>query len=235
MVRKLIVAAALWATAILAGCGHDAGISANVPGDLNPEPSEIGGALLAPNGVFVRADTGFWHLASSWFTSSAFALAPNVVPVGNGISVTLYSVSEDDAADGEITDAHAVASPQPTNPDGRFAVPLLDGHDIGECGLMLSSGKNDTLTRAFVYSDEQDLSAVSEAVVRSILNFIALNPSVRLCDYSTADIRDLTGLVDYIATDIGGFDVANLNENVYRAALENDEMQRLLDQYAAVP
>lgn len=234
MLRKITLALTLGAALMVAGCGHDAGIGATIPGRMNPEPEEVGGGVLAPNGQFVSADSLFWRFASL-FESVAHALV-NVELVGPGVSVTLYSVLEDDIVDGQITKARAVSSPQPTDPTGHFACALLDGHEVGECGLMLSAGAGGTLTRAFVFaSEDQDITAVSEAVVRSILNFIGENPSVRLCDYSDADIEELTALIDFISGDIGGSDVQDINEKVYERALNDPDVQQLLSDFAAVP
>jgi hypothetical protein len=234
MVRKFILAASLLAAVAVAGCGHDAGIGASIPGNMNPEPPEIGGGVLAPNGQFVSTDSLWWRFASL-FDSAAYALA-NVELVGPGVSVTLFLVTEEDVADGEVGDARAISSPQPTDSTGHYSVALLDGREAGECGLMLSAGVRGTLTRAFVYADlDQDLTAVSEAVVRSILNFIALNPSVRLCDYDAGDIEELTALIDFISGDIGGTSVQDINEKVYLAAQNSEEVQQLLDEFAAVP
>jgi outer membrane murein-binding lipoprotein Lpp len=235
MLRKVILAASLAAVVLVAACGHDAGIDATVPGDLDPEPDFIGGGVLAPNGVYASAE-GVWSRFASLFTSTAHALASNVTLVGSGVSVTLYSVTEEDVSDGEISDETAVSSPQPTDPTGHFSVALLNGHVVGECGLLLSAGAGDTLTRGWVFGDiDQDISGVSEAVVRCILNYIALNPSVRLCDYSASDIEELTSLVTYIASDIGGTSVQDINANVYEAAWANQEMQDLLSEFTQVP
>jgi len=159
MTRKFVLAASLL-VALLVGCGHDAGIGAFVPGHRDPEPDEIGGGVLAPNGQFVSNESLFWRFASL-FESAAHALV-NVELVGPGVSVTLFSVTEEEVQDGEISKAKAVSSPQPTDPTGHFIVALLDGHVVGECGLMLSAGAGDTLTRGFVYSNDQDITAVSE-------------------------------------------------------------------------
>lgn len=230
MIRKRLSpgAAVLGALVFIASCGHDGNIGAVIPGDLEPEPPTIVGGVLAPNGDFAAAASGFWRFAEI-FVSSAHALAENVIPIGPGVPVTLYSVSEEDAEDGQINQAFAISAPQPTDNGGRFTVALLGGREIGECGLMLSVGTNSLLTRAFVYTDDQDLDAVSEATVRSILTFIAENEGVLLCDYNTEDLREIEGLIRDISANTTGTSVADINERVYLQAQNSQSVQNLLN------
>lgn len=230
MIRKRIVLGAtlLGALVFIASCGNDGNIGAFIPGDLDPEPPTIVGGVLAPNGEFASADTGLWRFAS-FLTSTAYALADNVVPIGPGELVTLYVVFEGDVVDGQIDDPFAISAPQPTDDGGRFTVALLEGRQIGECGIMLSVGTDSLLTRAFVYTDDQDLDAVSEATVRSILNFIDEHPEVLLCDYSTEDVRDIENLIREISASTTGTSVADINNRVYQQALNSPSVQALLD------
>jgi hypothetical protein len=230
--KSFFAASLLLATALVAGCGNDGNIGAVLPGDRNPEPEVIVGGVLAPNGQWVSAESLLGRFASL-FVAPAHALAANVVPIGAGVPVTLYSVFEADAADGQIDSAMAVSSPQPTDPGGRFTVALLEGRQVGECGLMLSVGTGSRLTRAFVFTDDQDLDAVSEAVVRSILNFIAEDPGVLLCDYDADDLFQIDDLIRFISADTTGTSVADINQRVYQQALDSPSVQSLLGQLAA--
>lgn len=233
MVRKLSWAASLIASLYLfAGCGHDGTVSATLPGDLPPEPDGVRGGVLAPNGVFAQSDSWLWRFAS-WIEGPAYALAPNVIPIGPGTSVTLYIVFEDDVNDGQIDDAMAVSAPDLTDNGGRFECKLLDGHSVGECGLLLSVGRGSTLTRALVYTDDQDLDAVGEAVVRSILGYIADHTNVRLCNYSTDEIEQLTLTVAALSEDTTGTSVADINARVEQIADASPVVQQLLAQFAA--
>lgn len=229
MVRIRFVSSAilLGALMIIASCGNDGNIGAVIPGDKDPEPDVIVGGVLAPNGDFASSESLLWRFASL-FTSNAYALAENVLPIGPGYMVTLYSVSEEDVIDGQIDNPFAVSAPQPTDDGGRFTVALLGGRAIGECGLMLSVGSGDLLTRAFVYTDDQDIDAVSEATVRSILNYIDETFGVLLCDYSTEDVRDIENLIRDISFNTSGTSVAEINEAVYEQALDSEAVQDLL-------
>lgn len=226
--RFRLGAAVLGALGFLASCGHDGNIGAVIPGDLDPEPPIIVGGVLAPNGDFASAPTGLWRFAEL-FVSTAHALAENVLPIGPGQPVTLFSVSEEDAADGVISNPFAVSAPQPTDDGGRFTVALLGGREIGECGLMLSVGTGSLLTRAFVFTDDQDIDAVSEATVRSILNFIAEHEGVLLCDYSIEDVAEIDALIRSISANTTGTSVADINARVYQQALNSPSVQNLLN------
>lgn len=233
MIRKSFRAAALLLIAVtVAACGRDGSIGAVLPGDLDPEPPVIVGGVLAPNGQWVQNDSLLWRFASL-LAPPAHALAPNVVPIGAGVMVTLYAVSEQDAADGQIDNAVAISSPQPTDAGGRFTVALLDGRSAGECGQMLQVGTGSRRTRAFVYSDDQDLDAVSEAVVRSLLAYLAANPGVLLCNYNDADLFQIDSLIRLISADTTGTSVADINARVYQEAQASTAVRRLIEELSA--
>jgi hypothetical protein len=217
MMRKpALCAVGLIVAVLCAGCGHDGIITGTLPGQPPATTASVTGAVLAPNSTFARASV--WDRFASLIVSPVYALSDNVQPIGPDQVVTLAQVAQSDAADGTIDSAHVVSSAL-TNNGGRFAVPVVGGVQVGDCGLLLEVGRasNDTgtLTRALVYAEDgQDLSAVSEAVVRRILAYLAAAPGRSLCAFSPDEIANITFLVQDASANAGGASVAEINDQV---------------------
>lgn len=208
--------AGIWVAAalLLASCGRDGIIEAELYEGGEGEPSMVTGAVLAPNGA-LATHSSFLGAVASAIAPSVYAMDEIVQPIGEGEVVALMRVSAADASDGVIEDSRTISTAR-TNRGGRFVVPLVEAA-VGECGLMLKAGRSadGTLTRAFVCGlENQNVSAVSEAVVRRILAFLAENPGRSLCAFSASEIEDLTLRVDGAARHAEGSSAADLNDSV---------------------
>ena len=214
MPKQLLCAVGLVAIALCAGCGHDGIITGTLPEQPPGTTASINGAVLAPDSTFAKASV--WDQFASLVVSPVFALSADVQPIGPGQVVTLALLTEADAADGAVDSAQVVSSAR-TNDGGRFGVPVIGGVQVGDCGLLLEVGRasNGTLTRALVYAEDgQDLSAVSEAVVRRILAYLAAKPGRSLCAFKPDEIANITFLVQDASATAGGASVAEINDRV---------------------
>jgi len=221
----LFVAIALFG---LAGCGHDAVIRGRVSSDGGEVPVITGG-VLAPFATFAM-QSGSRGWISIFLGGTAFALGPVVQPIqGQSIVVALLRIRSDDAADGSIDTAEPISA-NTTNEDGRFVLPLLGGARVGDCGLLIRAREGNVQMRALVYREDQDLSAVSEAVVRRILSYLVNHPGRDLCNFSATEIEALTNLVDSASRDRSGGTVEELNRIVDLVAARSPAVIQALEE-----
>ncbi len=214
----------------LAACGHDAVIRGRVSSGGGEVPVITGG-VLAPFATFAMQSRSR-HWLSDAFVPPALALGPEVQPIqGQSVVVALLRVGAEDAADGAIDSPRSISA-STTNEDGRFALPLLGGAAVGDCGLLIRAREGNVQMRAFVYRDDQDLSAVSEAVVRRILSHLVTHPGRDLCNFSVAELAALTDLVASLSRDQSGITVEDLNRVVELIEARSPAVNQLLEEAA---
>ncbi|GIW41061.1 MAG: hypothetical protein KatS3mg076_1638 [Candidatus Binatia bacterium] len=229
--RRLFPAFPVFVLVLCAACGHDAEIDARFPAvPPTPPPPRVVGEVLVPQGIFARLESPWGFLLGS-IVPDAFALAPSVLPVRTPERVGLYLADDGDAADGEIDEPLFLASD--VTEAGRFSVPLLGGVGVGDCGLLLQVGAGSTRIRAFVFALEQDLSAVSETVVRLVLAYRSASPGASLCAFSPEEIGELTRLVDDLSRTTDGLDIADLNARVEARANASPGLLRAVERFGA--
>jgi len=223
--RGGILLPALLALAMYAGCGGDAEVSVVRP---NTSP-DVAGVVELPAGVASNSDGFLWRFASL-IIARAEALV-GVVPAPNApVEVTRYT--QDDILNNDTIGSVVIGSTV-TNQDGRYQVPL--GNDIiDDCGggRILVSTSLAGLTRAFAFSDEQDITvdAASEAMVRLIVNAVK-NQGADLGTASNADLQQLLAAIVQATADVGGATVSQINTNAFIAAAEDPEVVGLLDEF----
>jgi hypothetical protein len=205
MLRRftMLLGVLLFAGALLlggAGCGSDGDSSLRL-GQSDPENLPVvTGRVFAPNGEFAAIDWWRDWPGALQLVSTAYANLFRVEPVGIGTKVSLALVSERDAADGFIDDVVPLVPHLPgrgcdergceTDAGGQYRIvhELAEAVDI--CRLMVSTGDDERLMRAFVTSTNTDIDPSSEAVVRVVLQRIRRSPLVQLCCFTTEGLRE---------------------------------------------
>jgi hypothetical protein len=210
-----LVAAAL-VTCVVAGCGN------NGQTDLSTQPGPdtrpaISGVVLAPNGVYARAGSA-WDWANALLLTPRAAALQNVAPAQGTLRVALSQVSPVDAADGSI-DSPLLINQNDTDGEGAYRIVDPIAAHVDTCRLMVSVGSGNGITRAFVTAKTNtNIDAVSEAVVRVILDRVIRAPAVNLCDFSVDAIVGISNAVDRAATLAFGDTVAAINDDAFTRA-----------------
>ena len=221
---------------IVAGCGSDGATSVT----LQPTPQQIvaavNGTVLAPNGQFVAAD--IWH---RW-ASSVFLLSPayaqtclaNLMPAAGDLNVVLWLVDYVDAKDGVI-DNPRLLNQAHTDGEGLYEIVDSAAQNLNTCRLMVAVGSNDSLTRAFAIDHTTNINAVSEAVVRVVLDRLTQSPPVQLCDFTNAALSNISDKTSAAACSAKGDTVADLNESAYNHAKVNCGVLQAINDATGVP
>lgn len=228
---------------LLAGCGSD-GTSEVIPGQPLPQlEGKVTGVVWAPcpNGEgdpacgryamqqMLPAPT-FGNFLASLLPLAQPVFAGGVIkaaPVGANILVSLSEVNEVDAADGVLEDLHPINQNNNTNAGGQFVI-IDDAIDrIDSCRLMLSVGNAHfgDLSRAFIYRESSDVDAITEAVVRTVLNRLPLAPPVELCDFSREGLKLITDEAVKAGATARGTTVAEMNDDAYRHVVCDCDVQ----------
>ena len=191
------------------GCGTDGSSGVSFPPEPPPFEAEITGTVFAPNGEFAGLGSGWNWARHLSLTAPALALQ-GVAPAGGILNVALYQISLVDAKDGQINNPKLLGQSR-TAGDGIYQIVDYSARDIDQCRLMVAVGVNETLTRAFVVSHSTNIDAVSESVVRIVLNRLTQAPPVQLCDFSTAGLTAILDAAAEAAFPARGDSVATIN------------------------
>jgi hypothetical protein len=174
--------------------------------------SHVSGVVEMPHGRLAASD-GIWQRLAAAVWTSAAAITGNVSPV-SGVTVQLVELQQQNLDNG--TDPGPVALAQ-TDGHGRFCMELPMGAngqmlDENVCRFMLRVGSSAdaTLTRAFVFTTDEDIAVDfrSEATARIILRQI---PPAGLCDFSPADIANIYNAVVDADGTATGMDADQIN------------------------
>jgi hypothetical protein len=190
----------------LCGCGGDAGLKFVDPACGGGQGLQILGVVSMPNGRVARAGT-VWERMAGAVWSEAVAITGAVQPVGSGIDVQLVELRQDNPHG----DPGAIEVVR-TDENGKYCIGLPQGTDQDVCRYVLQVGsrEDDTLTRAFVLSnnDPIDIDFRSEAVVRLVLAEI---PPAALCEFSASELQNIYDAVDAAPGTATGDNAAEIN------------------------
>ncbi len=219
-----------------AGCGSDATTSVT----LQPTPRQIvaavNGTVLAPNGQFVAADLWYRWASAVSLLSPAYAQTcmANVMPAMGDLNVVLWLIDSIDAKDGVI-DNPRLLNQAHTNGEGLYEIVDSAAQDLSTCRLMVAVGGNDSLTRAFAIDHTTNINAVSEAVVRVVLDRLTQAPPVQLCDFTNAGLANITQKAADAACSAKGDTVSALNESAYQHVKVNRGVIQAITDATGVP
>jgi len=216
-----------------AGCGSDGTVEVDLPPTPRSIVPAVSGRIFAPRGQFVAADRWRWWPEQLRLVSPANALQ-GVSLAGGILNVVLWHVDFLDAKDGRI-DNPLLINQARTNDDGLYEIVDSVTADLDYCRLMVAVGRNETLTRAFVVSHSTDLDAVSEAVVRVILDRLTKAPPVQLCDFTTAGLANILDKASNAAFSARGDSVAEINAAAFERVRVNRNVKQAIDDATGVP
>ncbi len=240
------------ATLAWVGCGADGTSSASLQNNPQSGPV-VSGTVYAPDGQF-SAVSGWrrWADALSLWPS-AYANLSGESPINSVEDVSLSLFDPAAAAHGcklsppPCTDPVAGGSTRTDAATGTYQITnsvLTDEvfADATVADLVVLVGPQDLLTRAFVLSRTTNVDAVSEAIVRLVLNRLPEAPVVSLNDFTIGRVKYLDCLARPLVEGqgISGISVSDVNENVYTALANSPTMQQAMDcitgvQSACVP
>lgn len=227
------------AALIAAGCGSNGNSSAELQSQVPPPAPFVTGLVSAPNGELAATDS-WWRWAGRLRLlppayAQECAFTRSVLPIDtDGVQVILSRVDQVDAADGEIDNPGFVAQTFVDGDTGLYTIINKAVASVTECGLMVSAGGGAQLTRAFVFQRTTNIDAVSEAVVRVILDRLTAAPAVQLCAFQSAALANIYSAAQQAACTATGDDVFQLNENVYAKVLNDCCVRRAVDAATAV-
>ena len=238
-----------FAALALAGCGANGASSVYIP-PANPAPS-VSGTVYAPNGQFAAAE--HWWAEALRLMPPAYAALQSELPITTEENVSLSKLDPAEAAHGSTDQALLLANGSTDPADGSYFISndQLTGRCVVQAGngerCIVQVGSGDMLTRAFVFSCKTasgvsyscttapgvswtaDIDAVSEAVVRLVLDYL-MRTSTQLGDFSNADLENIDCIARALANDISGTNVADINEKVYNRLAASQTMQNCLQQ-----
>jgi hypothetical protein len=221
---------------IVAGCGSNGTADVTLRPTPRPIVAAVNGTVFAPNGEFAAAD--IWHrwanavcLLSPAYAQTCLA---NLMPAVGELNVALWYVDSIDAKDGEIDNPRLINQAR-TDGEGLYEIVDAAAQDLNACRLMVVVGGNETLTRAFAIDHTTNIDAVSEAVVRVVLERLTQSPPVQLCDFTNAGLANITQKTQNAACSAKGDTVAELNESAYQHAKVNRGVIQAITDATGVP
>jgi len=235
--RTCLLAVCVSLAALASGCGHDGTVVVNIPQATPPIEAAVTGTVFAPNGDFAKLDTWWCRLGRQLqLFSPAYAQVclQDLQPARGILQVALWLVDLIDARDGEIDNPRLVNQAR-TDGDGIYRIvdPIADNLDT--CRLMVVVGRDESLTRAFVIEHTTNIDAVSEAVVRVVLERVTKYPPVQLCDFTNAGLRNIRNRAKEAACTAKGANVFRINESAYQRVRASQRVQQAIDDATGVP
>jgi hypothetical protein len=218
----IVLAAVICCAALaLAGCGADAHSSAYIP-PQNPEPS-VSGTVYAPN------DEG------------------NEAPVATEQNVALSKLDADKAAHGHPEAGQVLLANGSTDPaNGTYFISANELANFQSSEVIVQAGSGRALTRAFILSCttgatvscvNADIDAVSEALVRLVMDRLTEAPPVLLSDFSRDGLQQMYDYArDALSNPpVSGASVSEINDNAYDRLANNKTIHSIMDEVTGVP
>jgi hypothetical protein len=207
--RGLALGVALAGLLFAAGCGSDATLNlSDGTGCGGGKGPQVTGTVSMPNGR-VAFSPSLLERVARLVVAPAAAISGSLQAVGRGVSVELVELRQEDLDSG--TNPGVIESGK-TGGQGAYCVGLRANTDRSVCRYMLQVGSRDdnTLTRAFVFGDEDqiDIDYRSEAAVRAVLTQI---PPDSLCEFDRDELRTIYEAVLDAPGTIDAADAAEAN------------------------
>lgn len=227
---------ALCLASMAAGCGNDG--TSDVIFLPTPQPivGAVSGTVFAPNGEFAAVDD--WRRFANAFglLSPAYAQTclSDLMPAGGVLNVALWHIDLLDAKDGKIDNPRLLNQAR-TDTDGVYEIVDSAAEHLETCRLMVVVGRDDILTRAFAIEHTTNIDAVSESVVRLVLDRLTKSPPVQLCDFTNAGLANILDKARAAACSAKGSTVAEINSAAYDRVKVNRKVKQALDDATGVP
>lgn len=223
-----------FATLMAAGCGSNGNVSADSQSQMPPPAPFITGVVFAPNGELAATDNWWRWAARLRLLPPAYAqecaFTRSVLPVDTtGVQVILSHVDQVDAADGQIDDPTFLAQDFVDPNSGVYSILSAAAANVNECGLIVSVGGGSVLTRGFVFQRTTNIDAVSEAIVRVILDRLTQAPAVQLCTFQSAGLQNIYNAAQQAACTVSGDNVFDLNEKVFAKVATDCCVRKAID------
>lgn len=246
VVRAAVICCAALA---LAGCGADGTSSVYIPPD-NPAPS-VSGTVYAPNGQFAAAERRPQWFDALWLMPRAYAALENETPVISEENVALSKLNPDQAAHGHPELGQYLLANGRTDPaDGTYVISADELANFQSSDksseIIVQVGSGGALTRAFILSCatgasvscvNANIDAVSETLVRLVMDRLTEAPSVLLSNFT----RDgLQRMYDYaqqalLVQHVSGASVREINDNAYQLLVNNKTMRSIMNDVTGIP
>jgi hypothetical protein len=242
--RGYIVRAAVVCCAALAlvGCGADGTSSAYIP-PQNPAPS-VSGPVYAPNGQFAAVERWRQWLDALWLMPRAYAALGSETPVISEQNVALSKLDPDQAAHGHPELGQYLLGQEPTDPaDGTYLISAKDLANFQPCEIIVQVGSGGALTRAFILSCTTsapvsctaDIDAVSEALVRLVMDRLTEAPPVLLSSFTRDGLQRMYDYAQQALLHVSGASVQEINDNAYQLLANNKTIHSIMDDVTGIP
>ncbi|MGD0949488.1 MAG: hypothetical protein ABSA52_18930 [Candidatus Binatia bacterium] len=233
----------------LAGCGADGTSSVYFPPG-NSAPS-VSGTVYAPNGEFAAAERWRQWLDALWLMPRAYAALGSEAPVITEQNVALSKLDADEAAHGHPELGQYLLANGPTDPaNGTYFISadelanFQSGEDASE--IIVQVGSGGTLTRAFILSctagatvscTNADIDAVSETLVRLVMDRLTEAPSVLLSNFTRDGLQQMYDYAQQalLAENVSGASVQEINDNAYQLLANNKTIHSIMDDVTGIP
>ena len=219
-----------------AGCGSDGTADTTLRPTPRPIVAAVTGTVFAPNGEFAAAGA-LQRWASTlclWSPAYAQTCLSDLMPAGGTLNVALWQIDMIDAKDGKI-DTPRLVNQARTDGDGLYKIVDSAADNLDLCRFMVVVGGNESLTRAFAIEHTTDINAVTEAVVRVVLNRLTQTPPVQLCDFTNAALANILDKATAAACSAKGSTVAEINQSAYDHVRVNCGVVQAINDATGVP
>jgi hypothetical protein len=227
---------ALWLALTAAGCGSDGSVNVTLPRTPQPIVGAVSGTVYAPNGEFASAG-GWWRWTCPFtLLSPAYAQTclANLLPAGGTLNVALWQIDTIDTKDGEIDNPRTLNQVR-TDSDGLYQIVDSAAEHLETCRLMVVVGHEESLTRAFAIEHTTNIDAVSEAVVRVVLDRLTQSPPAQLCAFTNAGLANILDEARTAACSAKGSTVAEMNDSAYQRVKVNCGVLQAINDATGIP
>jgi hypothetical protein len=219
-----------------AGCGSDGSVDVGLVRTPQPIVGAVTGTVYAPNGEFASAE-GWWRWACPFsLKSPAYAQTclAALQPAGGTLNVALWQIDMIDAKDGKIDNPRTVSQAR-TDGDGLYQIVDPAAEHLDTCRFMVVVGHEDSLTRAFAIEHTTNIDAVSEAVVRVVLDRLTQSPPAQLCAFTNDGLANILDEARTAACSAKGSTVAEINDSAYQRVKVNCGVLQAINDATGIP
>lgn len=244
--RGIWVLAICVAALTFAACGSNGTAGIALPQDQKDVQPAIHGTIYAPD---INGDGIGVYAAGPWLRwAESLALIPrayalqHVAPIDSDETVALVQLDSTEAEHGQ-TERAALLAQAHTMAGGQFEIlhPLAKTPEE-VCRLMLVVGSGEEQTRAFVLSHSVNppgtsdaLDAVSEALVRIVLQRLTQPPAVEFCAFDASGLSNIYNAAWEAAYSVSGASVAEINDNAFAAVAASQKVHQAIVDATGIP